>query len=165
MNHEPLMISFDAEKRQSILWMDKGYELYSGLPKAFLNELCLHSGSTYEGRIQSFRYMTHTRQKTPVMISEITGSIYFPTLSPESADCVWMHYNDILEIRQRSLNCTVVLFKNGNKIDMDLNCRIIRNQMKRCAAYLNSLDQGENEEPWQWMNGWRNHCHVTEERD
>lgn len=101
-----------------------------------LERFCLQHGSTLKGRQDAFRLIMHTRQKTPVLISESSGRIFFPVLSPDDPACVWLCSREILKCRSRGNGRCTVIFLNGAEYDLDFDARIVTKQMKRCEKYL-----------------------------
>ncbi|GEM_PF-2359057 len=111
-----------------------------------LNDLCIRNGSTMEGRQSAFRKLTGCRQKIPVLISERTQYMVFPTLSPSHAECMWISCNDILDIQAADEGSSVVVFLNGIRQRVPFGARLLRRQIHRCEEFLTVLDR-ENPDP------------------
>lgn len=135
-------IYYDAvTKRTVILGSSGGHGFFCGTPREYLNSLCIPFGSTYQGRIDAYRALTGTVQKPAVMLSEITGQIFFPTVSPESRDCVWICLQTLFKIRKAENNTSVVIFSDGNTIELAVSVRTLRTQMQRCDLFLQKMSE------------------------
>lgn len=108
-------------------------------PSAYLNLKCLHNGSDMKGRTGSFCYLLNVKQKPAVLISEVSGEIWFPTLSAKQKDCVWIRYDEILEVKALDPQACEVIFFSGLRIRLETDARVIRSQMKRCREFLELL--------------------------
>lgn len=112
------------------------YEESSALQ--YLESMCLMHGSSLQGRIDAFRYITHTSQKSAVMVSEISQDLYFPIISMHAKDCIWIHYNSIVHVSGKT-DHTDILFDKGISMNIPASLRTIKLQMKRCEEYLSIL--------------------------
>jgi competence transcription factor ComK len=105
-----------------------------------ISMICLHNGSSLEGRMESFRYLTKTTQKSAVLLSERSMQILFPTLGFLNHECVWISYNDLLDFSRTEATSVRIRFINGYSQTLDIDSRVIRNQVNRCRRYLKELD-------------------------
>jgi competence transcription factor ComK len=108
-------------------------------PEEILDAWCLQCGSSLQGRIDSFREVTGSRVKTPVMISERKHLIYFPLDGMSHEDNVWISYQDLLGIRDLHYRSELT-FIDGTTFILDCDHRRIRRQMHRCKEYISKLD-------------------------
>ena len=113
-------------------------------PAEFLNRLCLYSGSTLSGRTESFRYLTGSKQKPAVLISEHTQILFFPTMNAGHRECIWICYNEILDIHAEGPEHTRIRFLSADTAVIPFNYRIIRNRIKRCDQFIRRLNQEMN---------------------
>lgn len=131
------------EGRGSLLILENGRTMrFEKKPVSLLNDWCIACGSSLAGRTESFRTVLDVTQKAAVMISEITQEIWFPTLSMNSADCIWICFNQILDVHSGAPHTSEIVFFSGDRIEIDCDPRTIRTQMKRCRSYLQHLSQG-----------------------
>lgn len=135
----PLVI-YNHHHTCETLYDDRSLEYAECNAAEFLERLSLENGSSLQGRINAFRYLTHTSQKSAVMISEITQDLYFPTVSMQDPECIWIHYNEIVDISGKT-NQTNILFTKGISVDIPVSFRTIKLQMKRCQEYLALLHE------------------------
>ena len=130
-----LMIS-TSEKGSTLYFDDCKTKNISIKPINFIKKLCINNGSSLEGRIASFKYLTNTRQKPCILIKE--GLIYIPTLSSNNSDCKYLLYNRIVWVKKDN-NDSLVLFDNGLKLNVDVNYRTLRKQLQRCDLFKSKL--------------------------
>lgn len=109
-------------------------------PIFYLARLCMKHGSTFEGRIDACKKSLNIKQKAPLLISELTNEIWFPTLSSTNKDNIWINYNEIIDITSLNNNESLITFKNGYKYKISINIRIIRKQIQRCKEYIELLN-------------------------
>ena len=111
-----------------------------------IGQMCIAHGSSMEGRREAFRSLTGYRNKIPVLVSERTQYILFPTLSPVHPDCLWVSCNDILDITPAEDGESQVTFLNGRRRKVPFQTRLLRKQMRRCEEFLAALDRQNEEE-------------------
>ena len=136
-----LLIRNNPDARAECLLKNKSTVSVPCCAMELLEVFCLKHGSTLKGRQDAFRLIMHTRQKTPVLISESSGRIFFPLLSPDDPACIWLCSNEILKCRSRGNGKCTVIFVNGDGSDLDHDARIVSKQMKRCEKYLQILSK------------------------
>lgn len=137
----PLYLQYDGNK--TVLRFHNEYVFFDGRPTDYLAKECLLRGSSMEGRIASFKYLTDTRQKPAVLVSELTNHIYFPSESPKRSTCLWLLYNDIVRVDKIDYANSLVTFVNSDKIVAGVNKRVIDKQIKRCELFLRKLNEAE----------------------
>lgn len=73
--------------------------------RSFLNEMCLHFGSSLEGRIESFRYHIHIKKNVPVFAC--LTHIFF-----KADENMWVNFKAIQRIDYRSAKkrCEIIFF-------------------------------------------------------
>lgn len=133
----PLVI-YNHDDTCELLFDDRSLVHREGSALQYLEGMCLMNGSSLEGRIDAFRYITHTSQKSAVMISEISQDLYFPTISMMSKDCIWIQYNHIVDA-SGGTDHTHIVFEKGISMDIPASLRTIKLQMQRCEEYLSIL--------------------------
>lgn len=102
----------------------------------YIDDLCVKNGSSYTGRSEAFCKVLDVKQKPCILISERMQDMYMPLYSPHNKDCIWVSYNDILDVRKIDDQNTKVFFISGFTYDLPCNYRILVNQMQRCKQFL-----------------------------
>ena len=102
---------------------------------SFINRWCLLYGSTYEGRRAACAQHMNIRQKVPILISECSGDIMFPTRNVRSFDCVWINYRAMEKCYGNAMRSKIV-FLDGSILELGCDVRILRRECKLCEEYL-----------------------------
>lgn len=101
--------------------------------KVFLDKLCEHYGSSYEGRIQAICACLNIHQKAPVLIRE--GMILYPLKDAATQNNVWINYCRVKKIRPKEYQ-TLLEFYDGSFLLTDSEYRTVKMQQNRCKSYL-----------------------------
>ncbi len=101
-----------------------------------IDDGCRFFGSSYIGRSEGTKSMIGINYKAPIIIEETTPIIFFPTLSPRLEACSWISFRDVDKCIKKE-NKSIIIFKNGREIELNLSYKILQNQILR-ASYLNS---------------------------
>ena len=100
----------------------------------------MRHGSSLRGRLDAVAALTEFRQKLPVLISERSQVIYFPTGGSRNRRSAYLRYNDIVDVvRTDDPSVTGILFSSGIRTTVHAAVRTIRMQMQRCEKYLQIL--------------------------
>lgn len=94
---------------------------------------CKYYGSSIDGRKNGTYSLTGYIYKAPIILSEKKNIIFFPTCSPRLKDCSWICVNNILKIKSKNKDNTIIEFINDESIDFNISYNILQNQ------YLKSL--------------------------
>ncbi len=125
-------------KETKIIEKDGEYIISSSSMK-IIDDGCRFFGSSYVGRSEGTKSMIGVNYKAPIIIEETTPIIFFPTLSPRLEACSWISLNYVEKSLKKD-NKTIVIFKNGQEIELDLSHKIFKNQILR-ASFLDSTIQ------------------------
>lgn len=100
---------------------------------------CEYFGSSYEGRHIGTKKLIKAKYKTPIVIEESQNLIFFPTMSPESADCMWVSLKNIRNYRNSENKAySIIDFNNGDSIEVNISFGSLQNQILR-ATRLNNV--------------------------
>lgn len=102
-----------------------------------IEENCEYYGSSYSGRKKGTVDLIGVTHKSPIIIEETNGIIFFPTSSPRLKTCSWLSLNNIDNF-QKNENNTIITFDNDLKIKLPVSNKIINNQILR-ATRLESV--------------------------
>ncbi len=105
--------------------------------RRIMEDSCEYFGSSLAGRQLGTTSVTGFTYKVPILIEESKRIIFFPTISPEDSNCVWLalKYVDIIHKVGKKV---CIEFCNGKKILLDVSYRTINNQLLR-AYQLDSI--------------------------
>lgn len=109
-------------------------------PTAVIKKNCLDNCSSYEGRVAGSRYILGSYQKVPIMINSENQMYFFPTASPEQADCIWINPIHILKYSQLDKKTTLVIFKNKINMKIPVSYHTFSNQVHRTNTLQNKMN-------------------------
>ena len=93
---------------------------------------CEFFGSTYIGRKEGTKLLIGVTHKSPIIIEESKGIIFFPTKSPRLGDCTWISLNNIKKY-VRNNKKTIIYFNNNKNIKIDISYGSFDNQFLRAT--------------------------------
>ncbi|GAF65013.1 competence protein ComK [Alkalihalobacillus trypoxylicola] len=96
-------------------------------------------GSNLLGRNLAIRKSVDYHQKVPIIVDQ-RGLYFIPTRSVQSPECMMVNFNQILTFHQNqeNLSQTIITFKNGEKLTINLSKRAFSQQYLR-TLHLISL--------------------------
>lgn len=112
-------------ERESTFLVDK-------TPMKVVEDSCEYFGSSYEGRHKGTKKLMGITHKSPIIIEESKEIIFFPTTSPRLYECAWISFKNIVN-HQRSKNNSIIQFKNGCLLELDISYGSLENQILRSA--------------------------------
>ena len=141
INKETLAILPKSEEECRALENDMEYDLC--MPAlSVIERSCEYFGSTYEGRYIGTKNISGITHKSPIIIEDTNKIIFFPTTSPNRADCVWVSLNNILSYEKGTKKGTSrIIFKNGNVIDLNVSIGSLTNQILRSSRLKYLLEE------------------------
>lgn len=105
-----------------------------------MEESCMYFGSSLAGRKKGTEKLIGVSYKAPIIVEESCSIIFFPTSSPRLSDCSWLRLSSIDSYYYENNNL-IVVFKNGDKIALNISYGIVDNQVLR-ATRLESILNG-----------------------
>jgi len=106
-------------------------------PTEIIDDSCKFFGSSYQGRFEGTKKLTGINYKAPIIIEETRNIIFFPTSSPRFHNCTWVSLSQIKTF-EKMKNQSVITFKNGQLLKLDLSYGSLENQILR-ATRLESI--------------------------
>ena len=106
--------------------------------KQIIEKNCLFYCSSLKGRIEATSYLIGVKYKAPVILSELLNLVFFPTLCPDSEDCIWINIDSVSEYK-KLLENTIITFKNSKKLKINVSENIISNQILKSSRLLTVL--------------------------
>lgn len=105
----------------------------------FIEDLCLSSGSTFEGKVNASKKILHIHQKAPIVLQR--NKILFPSVSAKRDDCIWVNASAIKTFKRKG-SSTVVYFLDDSNYEVPIEYRSFKRQVSRCRQYEEYLRQG-----------------------
>lgn len=129
------------ESTMAILSLEKGFSrvieeddefIVNKCSMDIINESCKFFGSSYTGRFEGTKYLIGVSYKAPIIIEETHEIIFFPTGSPRFQNCNWICLDKVKEIEKLD-NHSIVHFKNGTQIELEISVHSLENQILRAT--------------------------------
>ena len=108
-------------------------------PYDLIDSWCILNGASARGRMDAYKTLTAKNRKVPVLISEISQEIWFPTTSYKSNDCEWIRADQILSLQKVKQDKTRVQFLSGYEMEVRVNYRVLKKQWDVSKNYLELL--------------------------
>lgn len=139
INDATLAILPDEKGCSIVLEEDYKYEIDNN-PMKILDYSCKYFGSSYPGRKAGSKSILNSHYKLPILVEESQNLVFFPTVSPDDENCVWISLNKVKKYKETDdgTNNTYIEFKNGESIIIDVSCKSFENQLLR-ASRLDSV--------------------------
>lgn len=109
-----------------------------------VEDSCEYFGSSYAGRHKGTKNLIGVTHKSPIVIEETSQLIFFPTTSPLREDCVWISLKNILNYFPGNNNNSIIEFKTGEKIELDMSIGSLTNQILRATRLQVVLNERIN---------------------
>lgn len=114
-----------------------GNEFIPEIPHSkLLERLALDYGSSIEGRLDSTTHYTNYKILLPIIISNEFKIYYLITRSYKSDDAIYISYRNLVRFKRLDDYKTRLYFDNKKVIDIEVNYRIIKRQIKIIQIYL-----------------------------
>ncbi|MFS0673648.1 competence protein ComK [Ornithinibacillus sp. 179-J 7C1 HS] len=110
-------------------------------PFEIIERGCLDNFSSFEGRRNSITHLTGFKRKTPIPISVYRNIYAFPTHALKDRKCCWIFYHHVEVIVEVTLEQSVILFKNGTQVVIDVPRFELIKQLERTSLIL-SISRG-----------------------
>ena len=119
-----------VDKKYSMVYEEEvSYEVEASSNKIIKNN-CNFYGSSYLGRCEGTKSLTGIKSKYPIIIEESRKIIFFPTSSTRTKQAIWIALDHIKELKTID-GTNYIIFKNGNKIAVDVSIFSLQNQISR----------------------------------
>lgn len=144
MNYEitydtQLILPIDKDTTK-IIETDNEY-LINDSTLSVLEHSCEYFGSSYNGRKEGTKKLLGITHKSPIIVEESRKIIFFPTISPEKEDCIWINLEKISKYYKLDNRRSCIEFKNGDKIEFDISYGSLSNQIMRATRLKYILEE------------------------
>ena len=144
INEGTLAIMSEDKGKSRILEDSKNYVINQN-PYNIIDHSCKYFGSSYEGRKQGSKDIIGANYKLPIIVEDGRNIVFFPTLSADDDDCMWIAVNKIKKYEECEFNTTKITFLNNISIVVPLSYRSIQNQIFRATRLSYLLNERKNE--------------------
>ena len=133
------MVRYNATKKCTVVYdIHQQVQEVHMTPLEFFQRICLHYGSSMQVRMEQFRFLLDVQKKIPILVCHFRECIFFPTTSYVHEDCVWIQAKMVKKVSNKDNGCQLHLV-SGQCVDLDVGCRVIYKQLRRCRSFLNQL--------------------------
>lgn len=143
INMDTLLI-IPIEKGKSKVREVDGELIVKMSPLSIIKNSCLYFGSTYEGRSMAIKEILGIDMKIPILIEESRNMLFFPTTSCINRNAIWVSFQNLLKYSKFNEFSTVLFFRQGNSVKVDIKYNLIDNQVIRCIKLENLLNKRKN---------------------
>ena len=105
-----------------------------------MDESCKYYGSSYKGRLSAAKEILDCSYKIPILVEESQNIVFFPTKSSLEADCSWLNFNYIKQIKKLDKK-SLIIFTNNKKLLLDISKLSIENQIARSTRLSYIIEQ------------------------
>jgi competence protein ComK len=138
-------------------------EFHSPLkPTDIIKMNCLDNASSYEGRVNGSRHILGRYQKVPITINSENQLYFFPTASPDHADCTWINPIHVENIFEKDNKTILVRFHNNQTIEISVSHHIFTNQMHKTMTLQNKVNQKKYENQGRSIFLYKNNVRISE---
>ena len=99
-----------------------------------INEACLEQNTTYETKKEISRIKYKHKVKPPFIICPLKGIYFIPTMSPTSADNIWINPRHVIQVSD-DLYPTLT-FTNGYTLKINCSIHTYEKQVERAQVQL-----------------------------
>ncbi len=138
INEETLALLPNNKKETIVIEKNRSFKVKEDATQ-IMKFSCEYFGSSLSGRQRGTTSLIGVTHKVPVIVEESREIIFFPTNSPRLKNCGWLSFNNIKNYKKDANGeGTIVEFKTGKSINIDLSYGSLDNQILR-AAKLNLM--------------------------
>lgn len=110
-------------------------------PFDIIKHSCQYFGGDYESKRKGSRSIVGNKRKLPIVI-EVTNHLFmFPTLSPNSKECIWISYEHVKDFHRTGPLEASILFYNKETHRFPVSCSTIEIQLFKTSFLKNMLMQ------------------------
>nr|WP_295971191.1 competence protein ComK [uncultured Bacillus sp.] len=154
-------VQYNDKLYSRILQLDG--EFYSPYkPKTIIVKNCLDNLSDFNGRIKASKHILGISKKVPIVISSENRMFFFPTASPDDADCCWInpiHYEKIQVLDKKNI---LVVFKNKQIAKISISEYTFNNQVNKTVRLQTHTLEKQRENEGRLYFLYQNNMRVSE---
>ncbi|MEH7073661.1 competence protein ComK [Neobacillus drentensis] len=110
-------------------------------PLDIIKNSCLYYGVDYESRKRGTRQLIGYSRKLSIIIEPTYHIYFFPTVSPQLPECIWIALEHVECYRRISAQKAMVIFRNKQSYIFPVSASTIESQMLRTSFLKTKLMQ------------------------
>lgn len=131
INSSTLALIPTGENESLVMEEEESYTVGQKSSK-IVDHSCKYFGSSLKGRYEGASNLLGFSYKVPIVVEESRDIIFFPTSSIKSLNCSWISLNHVSKYESSGKD-TIVTFKNGQKITIQMSKYSFENQVLRAS--------------------------------
>lgn len=104
---------------------------------SYLNGLCLKHGSTFQGRMESIKYLSKRNRLVPLFVSPTVVLLF--TKGIRHQDTVLINYIEILSYQEVGKDQTKIIFKDLVEVVMDVSMKKFHVQYELAHTFFSRI--------------------------
>ncbi len=140
INYDTQIIMPIGDNSSKIIESEEEYFVKKSVQN-IMEHSCEYFGSSFEGRKEGTKKLLGITHKSPIIIEETRKIIFFPTTSPDNWDCIWINLEKIDKYYKIDNKNSEVLFKNGDKVKLNVSIGSLSNQILRATRLKYILEE------------------------
>lgn len=120
---------------------EDGEYIVKQTPLDIIRHSCDYYGCSFQGRKEGTKAVIGITHKAPIAIEPSNEIYFFPTASPKDSCCVWLSHMHVYRYEPAKYERTVVYFRNGKSVVLDVSCKSFINQLHRTAQLRTKLSE------------------------
>lgn len=140
INYDTQIIMPVGDNSSKIIESDEEYFVKRSV-QSIMEHSCEYFGSSFEGRKEGTKKLLGITHKSPIIIEETRKIIFFPTTSPDNWDCIWINLEKIDKYYKIDNKTSEIMFKNGDKIKLNVSIGSLSNQILRATRLKYILEE------------------------
>ena len=118
---------------------EDGEYIVKKTPTDIIKQSCDYYGCSFQGRKEGTKALIGITHKAPIAVEPSNGIYVFPTSSPRDSGCVWLSHMHVYRYEPAKYERTVVYFRNGKSVFLDVSSKSFINQLYRTAQLRTKL--------------------------
>ncbi|CAH2713537.1 hypothetical protein BACCIP111895_00673 [Neobacillus rhizosphaerae] len=110
-------------------------------PLEIIKNSCDYFGANYESRKRGSRKIIGNKRKVPIMIESTNHLFFFPTISPNSKECIWISHEHVENYIRIGPHQTLITFQNKQSHHFQVPYSTIEHQMLKTSLLKTKILQ------------------------
>ena len=132
INEDVLCFTADTGKSNGTMVVEKDRKFNVEIECfKLIKKSCKWYGNSYDMQRKFIVDKFNFYIKTPIIVSDYSKMMFFPTTTPNSKECIWISYNNVDRYIKKE-NYTQIYFKGGKILNISASYNTIDNQITKC---------------------------------
>ncbi|MCG3412101.1 competence protein ComK [Staphylococcus massiliensis] len=137
----PVFIGHIPSHQTEVMRYSKHHEIVDSRVRRIIERSCKFYGDTYLGRKMQTKRLTEISNKTPILLTPLFPTYFFPTHSDRSFENTWINIHYLEDIKPLKGAKCKVYFSNLESINVNISYHSMRHQYMNCIYYYYLMDK------------------------